>query len=219
MASPVSAIFWPTSLAVVCCARTGSGGERSRATAATMAEITLLGMDSLPCWDFYHFSRDFRFNRAESLRRARHRVDSTGTPRSGHRDQRTASPTPAAQLPRVLQRHPPASGPPQQQPPSTRSAAATVRANCRDPAGRRTSSPLSARRLIAPASPVARDVGQEDAGRTALSLAVGRSSCSTPRPKPPQQGGSVRPLAPRWSGNSFGRADQVFDRDNLQLRS
>src|SRR6266850_1756844 len=47
MASPVSAIFWPTSLAVVCCARTGSGGERSRATAATMAEIILLGMDSL----------------------------------------------------------------------------------------------------------------------------------------------------------------------------
>src|SRR6266478_3215817 len=47
MASPVSAIFWPTSLAVVCCARTVSGGERSRATAATMAEITLLGMDSL----------------------------------------------------------------------------------------------------------------------------------------------------------------------------
>src|SRR4029450_4899288 len=53
---------------------------------------------------------------AESLRRARHRVDSTGMPRSRHCDQRMASPTSAAQLSRVLQRHPPASIPPQQQP-------------------------------------------------------------------------------------------------------
>jgi len=36
---------------------------------------------------------------------------------------------------------------------------------------------------------------------------------TTPRPKRQRQGGSVRPLAPVWSGNSFGRADQVFDRD------
>src|SRR2546428_1885381 len=48
---------------------------------------------------------------AESLRRARHRVDSTGMSRSRHRDQRTASPTSAAQVPRVLQCDPPASGP------------------------------------------------------------------------------------------------------------
>src|SRR5207237_1161882 len=48
---------------------------------------------------------------AESLRRARHRVDSPGMSRSRHRDQRTASPTSAAQVPRVLQCDPPASGP------------------------------------------------------------------------------------------------------------
>src|SRR6185295_20296076 len=46
MASPVSAIFWPTSFAVVW-AWTGSGAERSRTAAATMAEITLWGMDIL----------------------------------------------------------------------------------------------------------------------------------------------------------------------------
>src|SRR5215475_2496205 len=50
---------------------------------------------------------------AESLRRARHRVDSTGMPRSRHRLQRTASPTPAAQVPRLLQCNAPASGTPQ----------------------------------------------------------------------------------------------------------
>jgi len=84
---------------------------------------------------------------AESLRRARHRVDSTGMPRSRHRDQRTAPPAPAAQLPRVLQRHPPASGPPESQPPSAGRTNASGRAHRRDPAGRRTSPLLSARRL------------------------------------------------------------------------
>src|SRR5262249_19609142 len=50
---------------------------------------------------------------AESLRRARHRVDSTGMPRSRHRIQRTASATPAAQVARLLQCNAPASGTPQ----------------------------------------------------------------------------------------------------------
>src|SRR5207245_2665336 len=62
---------------------------------------------------------------------------------------RTASPTPAAQLPRVLQRHSPASGPPEQQPPPAPSASTSARAYRRDPAGRRTSSPVSSRRLSA----------------------------------------------------------------------
>jgi hypothetical protein len=83
---------------------------------------------------------------AESVRRARHRLDSTRMPRSHHRDQRTPPPTSAAQLPRV-QCHPPASIPPQRQPPSARSANPSGRAHCGDPAGRRTSSPVSARRL------------------------------------------------------------------------
>jgi hypothetical protein len=95
---------------------------------------------------------------AESLRRARHRIDSTGMPRSHHCDQRTASPTSAAQLSRVLQRHPPASVPPQQQPQSAQSANVSGRGHRRDSAGRRTSSPLSARRL---STAVARHDGQE----------------------------------------------------------
>ncbi len=45
-----------------------------------------------------------------------HRADSTGMPRSRHRDQRTASPASAAQVARVPQCDRPASGPPQQQP-------------------------------------------------------------------------------------------------------
>src|SRR5262245_31562902 len=72
-------------------------------------------------------------------------------PRSRHCDQRTASPTSTAQVSRVLQRHPPASVPPQQQPPSTRGANPSWRAHRCDPAGRRTSSPLSARCLSAAA--------------------------------------------------------------------
>src|SRR5262249_22891782 len=50
---------------------------------------------------------------AESLRRARHRVGSTGIPRSRHWAARAASRTSTAQVPRVLYRHPPASVPPQ----------------------------------------------------------------------------------------------------------
>jgi class 3 adenylate cyclase len=73
---------------------------------------------------------------AESIRRARHRLDSTRMPRSRHRDQRMASPTSPAQVPRVLQRHSPASVPPQRQPPSTRGGNPSWRANRCDPAGR-----------------------------------------------------------------------------------
>jgi putative transposase len=84
---------------------------------------------------------------AESFRRARLRFNSTRMPRSRHRDQRTASPTSAAQLPCVLQHHPPASVPPQPKPLSAGSTAANGRAHRRDSAGRRTSPPLPARRL------------------------------------------------------------------------
>jgi hypothetical protein len=63
------------------------------------------------------------------LRRARHRLDSTGMPRSRHRAQRTAPPTSAAYVFRVLQRHPPASALHQRQPLSARSANASGRAH------------------------------------------------------------------------------------------
>ena len=105
----------------------------------------------------------------------------------------------------LLQHRPSPSGLEQHQPSSPERPAADAGAHRGDPAGRWPASPLSARRLIASASPVACDVGQKDAGSTALILAIGRSSCSSPRPKLPRQGGSVRPLAPVWSGNSFGR--------------
>src|SRR2546426_6646298 len=68
-------------------------------------------------------------------------------PRSRHCAQRAASATSTARVPRVLQRHPPASVPPQRQPPSTRGANLSWRAHRCDPAGRWPSSPLSARRL------------------------------------------------------------------------
>src|SRR5262245_17083988 len=73
-------------------------------------------------------------------------------PRSCHRDQRTTPPPSAAQVPRVLHRRPPASVPSQRQPSSARSPNASGRAHRRDPAGRRTSSLLSARGLRAPGS-------------------------------------------------------------------
>src|SRR5438093_8313031 len=82
-------------------------------------------------------------------------------------------------------------------------AADSIRANRRYPEGEPTSSPLSARRLIRPASPVACDVGREDAGGTALILAVRRSCFSSPRQKLPKQGGAARALAPLLSDNSF----------------
>jgi hypothetical protein len=88
---------------------------------------------------------------AEPLRRARHRLHSPRMPRSRHRDQRTASPTSAAQIPRVLQHHPPASISQQPQPPAAGSPNTAGRAHRYDPTGRRTSSPLSARCLSAAA--------------------------------------------------------------------
>ena len=86
---------------------------------------------------------------AESFRPARHRFNSTRMLRSRHRDQRTASPTVAAQLPCVPQRHPPASVPPQPNPSSAHSTTASGRAHRRDSASRRPSPPLPARRLTA----------------------------------------------------------------------
>ena len=68
-------------------------------------------------------------------------------PRSRHRVQRTAPPTPASQLPRLLQHHPPASVPPQRKPPSAGSAHASGQAHRCDSAGRRTASPVPARCL------------------------------------------------------------------------
>jgi hypothetical protein len=133
-------------------------------------------------------------------------------PRSRHCAQRTASPTSTAQVPRVLQRHPPASVPPQRQPPSTQGANPSWRAHRGDPAGRRPSSPLSARRLRAAEIhqwPVeGRRLVRFDLPRPTVFLTQPLSHGSPAHPL-------LHPLIPDCSQRHLGCAYGVCDRDTV----